>query len=481
MKNKRLMKGLLASLSHRAILSRPRADVTQPSLSDINEAVVKMSKDFHAFKELNDKAIKDLQNKGAIDPVMKDQLDKLNKTIGDTSAKVDDFIKGRKEDQIRVDNMEKLLNRANLGGNGGGSDLAKNAKAFSLMVSAIQNRPVTVSEEAYTNYNNAFSELLRKGGVDNFHRVADSAKAALTAGDDSGGFLVPPDRLNVLIQRLFDTSPVRDVATIIPTSSDKVEIPVDIDAATSGGWVSEQTAPSTTANGKIRMQTIEVFEQYAQPEVSQRLLEDAAFPLENWIVEKAGDIMGRTENTAFVNGNGTGKPRGFMSYTGTAVLSTKDKSRAWNTVEYLKTGGAAGFKADPDGADALISLVHSMKPIYRNGALWAANRATFAAARLLKDDQGRYIWSMGDIQKGQPSSLLGYGTVEMEDMDDLGANAFPLSFANFKLAYYIVDRLGMVLLKDPYTGKPNVRFYFRKRVGGDIVNFDAIKYLKCAT
>ena len=225
------------------------------------------------------------------------------------------------------------------------------------------------------------------------------------------------------------------------------------------------------------VQKIELHTQFAEPDITQNLIEDSAYDIEGWLEGKIAQILSETENIAFVNGDGVVKPRGFMSYAADAV-TTKDASRDWGKLQYMKTGVNGAFATSGAGADVLIELVHSMKKQHRQNAVWAANRTTFAAVRKVKDGDGNYLWSMGDVQKGQPSTLLGYDTAEFEDMDDISNGSFSMAFANFADGYLIVDRLGISILRDPFTSKPKVKYYTRKRVGGDVINFDCIKLLK---
>lgn len=466
-----LMTGASKRALHPAMLHAPRADV---SLADMKNTVDEAMVAFTAFQAKNNDRLKEIEKKGVSDAVLNEHVDRINASLGAASAKIDEFIKAQ---QKRTDEIEMAMNRQGLGADGTPVNLNVLAKAHAETIQARCGTRVDMDVDAYQEYAASIKQMMRRGP----DRLMENARNALSVGSDpSGGYLVEPDRLDRIITRLFDTSPVRQYAMSLQTSSDKVEIPVDVNEAASGGWVSEQTAPNETATPGLGMQIIELHEQYAEPQITQKLLEDSAFNVEAWLEKKIADIIARTENAAFVNGNGKGKPRGFMAYSGNAV-TTADATRVWGKIQYLFTGVSGDFAASGAGADKLIDLVHAMKAAHRAGALWCANRATFAAVRKLKDADGNYLWSMGDIQKGQPSTLLGYGTAEFEDMANIGANAFAMAFANLSEGYAVIDRLGLTMLRDPFTNKPKVKFYTRKRVGGDVINFDAIKYLKFGT
>jgi HK97 family phage major capsid protein len=214
------------------------------------------------------------------------------------------------------------------------------------------------------------------------------------------------------------------------------------------------------------MQRIPVHELYAMPKITQKLLEDNAWNIEAWMGNKIGDKFGRTEATAFVSGNGVKKPRGFTTYaSGTFSAGGSGK------IEQVAAGTAASVSWDD-----FINLLTSLKEFYLGGANWLMQRSTVGKAMLLKNGEGEYIWQTNQ-QVGKPSILLGYEVRQAADMDAVGGSKLPVAFGNFKMGYTIVDRVGISTLRDPYTAKPFVQFYTRKRVGGDVTNFEAIKLL----
>ena len=207
------------------------------------------------------------------------------------------------------------------------------------------------------------------------------------------------------------------------------------------------------------------------------MLDDAFFDVETWLAEELSEEFAEKEGTAFVLGDGVSKPKGFRTYP---TEATADSSRDFGTLQYVPTGVADGFPAT-DKADILIDLTTTLRAPYRKGAVWLMNSSSLAVVRKFKDSNGDYIWRAGLIE-GQPSLLLGYPVYEVEDMPSIGAGSFPIAFGNFKRGYTITDHVkGVRLLRDPYTNKPYVHFYTTKRVGGGIVNSQAIKLLKIAT
>ncbi len=215
-------------------------------------------------------------------------------------------------------------------------------------------------------------------------------------------------------------------------------------------------------------------ELYAMPAATATLLDDSAVNIDEWIAGEVETAFAEQEGTAFVTGDGTNKPTGFLSYTTVA-----EASWAWDKIGYIVTGVDGAFPAS-DESDILIDLVYALKAGYRQNAHWVMNRSSQAAVRKLKDDAGNYIWQPSAMA-GQPATLMNFPIAESEDMPDIGSDEFAIAFGDFRRGYLIVDRRGVNVLRDPYTSKPYVLFYTTKRVGGGVQDFDAIKLLKFGT
>jgi HK97 family phage major capsid protein len=316
----------------------------------------------------------------------------------------------------------------------------------------------------------AFNAALRKGEdrLSGEHRAAfDRLQKRLSVDSDpDGGFVVTPEFSSRVSTVLFETSPVRQVATVETISTDALEGLFDGDEATVG-WVNEQGARAESATPQIGLWRIPTHEMFANPFATQKLLDDAFLDMEGWLAAKVSERMSRFENTAFVLGNGVGKPRGFMTYgAGTNR----------GQIQQIASGSVG---APFITAEGLINIVYSLKSGYRTGAVWAMNRASVGVIRRIRDDSGsttgtgQFMWQPGFGT--QPQTLAGYPIVEMEDMADFGAANLPYAFGNFAAAYTVVDRQGVRILRDPYSSKPFVSFYTTKRVGGDVINFEALK------
>jgi HK97 family phage major capsid protein len=182
--------------------------------------------------------------------------------------------------------------------------------------------------------------------------------------------------------------------------------------------------------------------------------------------------FGRAEGAAFVNGTGINQPLGFLS---TPISTGGDATRAFGTLQYITSGDADGFGSNPEAR--LIDLVHQMKAPLRQGASWVMNSSTLAEVRKLKTADGAFLWQPGLVES-QPDRLLGYPVAEAEDMPDIAAGNTPIAFGNFKAGYLIAERSATQILRDPFTHKPFVHFYATKRVGGQVLDSQAIKLLR---
>ncbi len=186
------------------------------------------------------------------------------------------------------------------------------------------------------------------------------------------------------------------------------------------------------------------------------------------------DKFARTENTAFLIGDGELKPRGLFTYS---TAATADASRPWGTFEHVNTGASGDFGAGTAGTDTLIDFVFRLKAAYRNNANWMMARPTVASIRKMKDGEGNYIWQP-NFEARQGGLLLGYPIVEAEDVPAMASNSLSIAFGDFRETYTIVDRIGIRVLRDPYTQKGFVRFYTTKRVGGGALNFESMKFVR---
>jgi len=286
-----------------------------------------------------------------------------------------------------------------------------------------------------------------------------------------GGYAVPREIDALIAAQLVEISPIRAIAQVVQTGTAGYRKLVTL-GGTASGWVSETAPRPETATPKFSEIAPPTGDLYANPAASQAMLDDAAFDLESWLAGEIAMEFARAEGTAFVKGNGINQPKGFLA---APVSALGDTARPFGTLQYIGTNNATGLGADPD--EKLIDLIHSLKAGHRQGASWVMNSTTLAEVRKLKTADGNFLWQPG-LVAGQPDRLLGYPVVEAEDMPDIGANAFPIAFGNFRAGYLIAERTATQILRDPYVNKPFVHFYATKRVGGQVLDSAAIKLLK---
>lgn len=433
---------------------------------EAKESLEQIQKGLHDFKATNQKALGEKADKGYVDSSLKETSEKIESAV---FGKIDDF---NKEAKKRFDDLEGKLDILNLTGTGGStSDLVAEADMFSKWtgqtVTAEQVKAYKAAQDHYWRYGDG-RQALRQGGV-------TELSAAMSVGSDpAGGYWVDPAMSNKLATKIFESSPIRQIANVETIGTDALEGAKDLEEA-STGWVGETEARTETSTPTVGEWRIPVFEQYAMPKTTQKLLDDASRDVGAWLTNKVSGKMARTENTAFLVGDGDKKPRGLMTPT---FVSTADATRAWGEVQFIGTGVSADFPAAPAGWNIFIDTIAAVKAPYRQNAKWVMNRSTLAASMKEQDSNGQYFWTSDLTSNGFGFRVLNFPVVEAEDMADIAANSLSIAFGNFQEAYTIVDRAGIVVLRDPFTDKPHVLFYTTKRVGGDVVNFEAYKAIK---
>lgn len=323
----------------------------------------------------------------------------------------------------------------------------------------------------------AFKSFAKSGGQGHFDEYLSKhgqefgidVKALSVVSDADGGFLVMPHFGGVINTKVYETSPMRQLANVETISTDSFEVLIDHDEAASGGWVGETQSRTDTGTPKLGKIEIRVHEQFAQPKATQKVLDDAAIDIEAWLAGKVSDKLSRTENTAFISGNGTAKPRGILSYDAGTDITLEQ-------IEQVVSGSASTYTYA-----GLVDLQVSLKEVYQSNASFLSKRTGFGNLMKIVDGQNRPIFNLTfDKNTGLASGIMGRPLLFADDMPAVALNALSLAYGDFKKAYTIVDRMGIRILRDPYTDKPNIKFYTTKRVGGAVVNFEAIKLQKIA-
>jgi HK97 family phage major capsid protein len=325
-------------------------------------------------------------------------------------------------------------------------------------------------------YKQAFINRFVRKGEDSSELKGLMQKAWSIGTPADGGYAVPEQIDRAIEKLLRDISPMRSVSNIVRVGTSDYKKLVNVNGIASG-WVGETASRPATNTSQLAEVVPPMGEVYANPQVTQQSLDDMFFDAEAELMDQLMEELAVAEGAAFTSGNGTNKPKGFLDYT---TAATADSSRAFGTLEHIATGVSADFAAS-NKADALFSVVGALKKGYRAGALWQMNKGLLFEVLRIKDSTGQYLWQPNIQESGLGIRLLGFNVEENEDMPAKAANSLSIAFGNFKRGYTIVDRMGMRMLRDPYTNKPYVGFYTTKRVGGAVVNSQAIKLLKFGT
>ncbi|MFC0410979.1 phage major capsid protein, partial [Roseomonas elaeocarpi] len=408
----------------------------EPGFAEIKGLIEKINRSFDEYKSTNDNRLKQIEQKGAADPLTTEKLSKID---GDLKKLSDELLE-----------LGKKSNRP--GGPGGDVKPGEGP--------------------AHREHRDAFNAFARRGEGSEREVNALAVKAMSTLVPADGGYLVPEIVDRNILNLLRDENPMRQYANQITVSSPDYKRLVNLHGAGTG-WVGETDARPATNTPQLAEIVAFMGELYANPQVTQTLLDDAAVDLEAWLAGELAQEFGLAEGAAFITGDGVKKPKGFLAYP---TAATKDATRALGTFEHIVTGVAGGFAASNPG-DLLVSLIYRLKSGYRTGARWYTNSSTLATVRTWKDGQGNYLWQP-NAQAGEPGTLLGFPIADMEQMPDVAAGALPIAFGDMRRAYTIVDRIGTRTLRDPYTNKPYVGFYTTKRVGGMAVDTQALKFAK---
>lgn len=317
-------------------------------------------------------------------------------------------------------------------------------------------------------HKDAFIKFVKSGRDDGLQELELKA-LNLGAGED-GGFAVPEQLDADISSTLRDQNVMRLAANVITIGGADYKKLFNTHG-TASGWVGEADERPATDAPKLKEITPFMGEIYANPQATQRMLDDVFFNAESWLAAELAEEFAEQEEVAFTTGNGTNKPKGFLAYTSTTETDT---ARAFGSLQHKLAAGTTVFTADE------IKLMPFMlRSKYRKGAAFMGNGNTLAQIMLLKNTQGDYIWRPG-LDEGVPALLAGYKYLENETMPDQAANAKALAFGNFKRGYTIVDRMGTRVLRDPLTNKPYVGFYTTKRVGGMVADSNAIKLMQMA-
>jgi HK97 family phage major capsid protein len=404
-------------------------------LSEISKAIDASNTAFESFKTINDARLAKIEAGKGND--------------GDLRAKMELAFADMAATKKTIEDIEAKMKRPQIGGDG---------------------KPVNEADEAHKA---AFANYVRKGVE--FDKQIEVKSTSIGSGAD-GGYGVPKVIDASIAQLAVNISPIRKIASVVQISTPDYHKLVDT-RGTSSGWVGETAARTSTNTPQLADISPPMGEIYANPQATQQSLDDVFFNVDTWLADGIATEFARAEGAAFVVGTGVVQPKGFTQYTNVA---TGDATRAFGSVEFVGTGASGAFKTlsgTVNPADDLFTVVGKLKQAYRAGSSWVMNKSVLFTVMAFKDFQGRYVFNPM-AAPGMQDTILGYPVVEAEDMTNLAANSYSVAFGNFKLGYLIVDRVGIRVIRDPFSNKPYVGFYTTKRLGGGLLNSEAIKLLK---
>jgi len=391
--------------------------------NEVKSAVETLGKTFEAFKETNDKRIKEIESKGSADPIVEEKLSKIEADLDKFSDMEVSQKKANDQAKAQLDRLETIVSRPEFG----------------------KGSPV---ESMQTK---VFDKWLRKG-KDSLS--PEEVKVLTVSNDNTAGYLAPPEYVREIIKGVTEFSPIRSIARVRSTTNRSIQVPKRT-GQFAAQWVAEEGARAETTGYAVGLEEIPAHELYALVDISEQELEDSVFNLEAEMNSEFVDQFAKAEGNAFVSGNSVGKPQGILSNA---------------NVNNVAKGGAA-----LDG-DSLISAAHNVKTEYSKNGTFVMNRSTVSAVRKLKDGGGQYIFQPGIYGMGIGSNILGHSIVEATDMPNVGGGLKPVMFGDFKRGYMIVDRVNLSIMRDPFTqaSSGNVRYIARRRVGGQVVLPEAL-------
>ena len=412
-------------------------------LNELKGAVDAVGSAFEAFKAANDARLAEIEKKGSADVVTRDKLDRIESSLSKYESLNQKLVQAELAAKNASETAADLAAKLNRMGSGKSAPEADEVKARA-------NDWMRAVVRSIARGDGALSESERKS----LDGVAAEMKSLSLSPDTLGGYLAPTEYVREIIKGVVEVTPFRAVARTRQTTQKAIQLPKRT-GTFSAQWVQEQGTRSETTGLTYGMDEIPTHEMFALVDITNQMLEDAAFNMEAEVRAEATEQFAKAEGAAFLSGSGVGRPFGFLN---TASIAT------------VNSGAAAALTAD-----GLLSVYYGIKTDYARAAVWMMNRSTIGQIRRLKDGDGEYLWAPG-LAGGVPNTINGATYVEAADMPDVGASAKPVAFGDFRRGYVIVDRIAMEMLRDPYTQATSgaVRMIFRRRVGGQVVLPEAI-------
>lgn len=418
---------------------------------------------FEEHKKVTEQALKEIDVKGTVDPLLKDMQDRISADMLKHQEAMDAISVKMNRPQFGIDsyddadkkNQEALMFFKKVK-----RSRAEGGAVFIGSDRVIENgRPDLALFDAYKD---AFNAHMRVTDVRQL--TPEQAKALSIGSDPDGGYTVTPEMSNRIVERQFEMSPMRQVVTVENINSSSYAI-LDDPEEYSAARTSEGNTNGTSNTGQIGRREIVAHMLEARPKATQEMVEDSMWDIESYIANKIAKKFARVEADEFINGDGVGHARGITTYT---------SGTTWgSTIEQI-TSGANGSATYAQ----LATIATSLKEGYYANAQWLLHR-TLIGKILGLSGNDTPLW-IPSISVGQPSTLLGYPVRFAQDFATPATNSLSGAFGDFRAAYTWVDRRGITVRPDPYTQKPYIEYYATARSGGDVTDTDALKIIKLA-
>ena len=421
------------------------------------------------------------------------EIKNLNKKINDLEDKLKTAIARKKADEMygSIDGLANELSKT--APEGVNQDFRRLAKSI-------------LDDPHGKEYKKAFFMSLKdatglRGGVRKYEELVESIKNSNVDPEDSfvkkslttvigedGGYFCPPEIDLTLQKTLFETSPVRQIATVKMTTRGHYQFRIRTSLPTTAWGQEELSSISRNTEQKYQIGKIPVNNLNSLLSLSYDLLEDSIVNIEQELMSDLQEAVMLAENTAFIKGTGLERPRGILDYA-------QKGANNYNVNKPLKMEFVemklSEYNAENGGvhlSDALLDLNARVLSAYKNGAYYLMSRQIKNLVRQIKDKNNQYLFSMGQnwggfqgvpqIRDGISGMVNGYPIVECDDLPTAFAqNQYPILFGNFK-GYVVLDRLGLMVVRDNVTEKGFLILWFRKRVGGGFKFLQAVKSLK---
>jgi len=411
---------------------------------EIQKKLDELGRTWDEYRKVNDAKIEELK-KGLSASENKEKLEKMDKSLDDLDKKITE--------------INAAIARTGQGNEA--EDLS--LKEYREFASKHVGRALTTTEaKELQERGKQFQEFLREGK----HARHNGELALKTLSVDSevgGGFFVIPEVSAEIVKKVNESSPIRQLAAQVSISTASFKVNSDLDARTAN-WQGERASRSEGTSPTVNQDEIFVHEMDCNPGATQQFLDDAAINVEAWLADYAAEAFALAEATAFVSGHGVGRPRGILSYA---------DGTTYGKIQRIATDATGSITGDD-----LIDVQDALKEPYQRNATWLMHRLTRTLVRKVKDGT-QYLWQPG-MQAGVPDQLLGRPVQLAADLNTSVATGTDglMIYGDFKQGYQIVDRIGIRVLRDPYSSKPKVIFFTTKRVGGGAKNYEALKILK---